>query len=49
VVIAERIGSHDRPAIEAALADLAAEGLAERDAGDPLIARLPVASVAAAG
>jgi A/G-specific adenine glycosylase len=49
VVIAERIGSHDRPAIEAALADLAAEGLAERDAEHPLIARLPVASVAAAG
>jgi A/G-specific adenine glycosylase len=49
VVIAERIGSHERPAVEAALADLAAEGLAERAAGEPLIARLPVASVAAAG
>ncbi|HEX5015092.1 MAG TPA: A/G-specific adenine glycosylase [Candidatus Limnocylindrales bacterium] len=49
VTLAERIGSHDRAAIENALAALATEGLAERDADDPLIARLPVASVGAAG
>lgn len=49
VTVAERIGSHDRAAVHAALADLAAEGLAERDPDDPLIARLPVARVAASG
>jgi len=49
VVVPDRIGSHERPAVEAAVADLAAEGLAERDVDNPLIARLPVASAGAAG
>jgi A/G-specific adenine glycosylase len=49
VTLADSIGSHDRAAVEAALADLATEGLAERDPDDPLRARLPVASAAAAG
>jgi len=35
------LGDHDRPALEAALAGLAREGLAERHPSDPRLARLP--------
>ena len=43
------IGQHERPAIEAALADLAADGLIERAADGGLRARLPIATAAASG
>lgn len=43
------IGQHGRPAIEAALADLAADGLVERATGDGLRARLPIANAAPSG
>jgi A/G-specific adenine glycosylase len=44
-----RIGQHERPTVEVALADLAADGLIERADGDALRARLPVATGAASG
>jgi A/G-specific adenine glycosylase len=47
VELDEVIGGHDRAAVEMALRDLAAEGLAERDAGRSLRARLPIANAAA--
>jgi A/G-specific adenine glycosylase len=47
VELDEAIGAHDRAAVETALRDLAAEGLAERDAGRSLRARLPIANAAA--
>jgi hypothetical protein len=47
--LADRIGGHDRAAIETALGDLASEGLVERDATAALRARLPIASAAPAG
>jgi A/G-specific adenine glycosylase len=49
VELADRIGGHDRAAIETALDDLAAEGLVERHATAVLRARLPIAIPAAAG
>jgi A/G-specific adenine glycosylase len=49
VDLADRIGGHDRAAIETALGDLASEGLVERDATAALRARLPIASAAPAG
>jgi A/G-specific adenine glycosylase len=47
VELDEVIGAHDRAAVETALRDLAADGLAERDAGRSLRARLPIAKAAA--
>jgi A/G-specific adenine glycosylase len=49
VDVEDRIGQHERPAVEVALADLAADGLIERADGDGLRARLPVATGAASG
>jgi A/G-specific adenine glycosylase len=49
VELADRIGGHDRAAIETALGDLASEGLVERDTTAALRARLPIASAARAG
>jgi len=49
VDVDDRIGQHDRPAVEVALADLAADGLIERADGNALRARLPVATGAASG
>ena len=49
VDVDDRIGQHERPAVEVALADLAADGLIERADGDVLRARLPVATGAASG
>ncbi|HEX9549555.1 MAG TPA: hypothetical protein VF971_00530 [Candidatus Limnocylindrales bacterium] len=42
------LGSHDGPALEAALSGLAREGLAERHPSDPWLARLPQAVAAVA-
>ena len=49
VDLAAPIGEHSREAIEAALEDLASEGLVERDGAVGLRARLPTASAPAAG
>jgi A/G-specific adenine glycosylase len=49
VELAAPIGSHDRAAIEAALRDLAAEGLVERHRSALLRARLPIANAVPAG
>jgi len=49
VDVEDRIGQHQRPAVEVALADLAADCLIERADGDALRARLPVATGAASG
>jgi A/G-specific adenine glycosylase len=49
VVLDAPIGLHDRAAVEAALVDLAAEGLVERDGSAGLRARLPIANAAPAG
>jgi A/G-specific adenine glycosylase len=49
VDVDDRIGQHARPAVEVALADLAADGLIERANGHTLRARLPVATGAASG
>ena len=43
------IGTHDRAAVEAALGELAAEGLVERHGTALLRARLPIAIGVAAG
>jgi A/G-specific adenine glycosylase len=49
VVLAPTVGRHDRSAVDVALADLAADGLIERDPADGLRARLPVTSAAGSG
>jgi A/G-specific adenine glycosylase len=43
VRIAGPVGEHDPAAVEVALAAMAADGLVERDAADPRLARLPLA------
>ena len=43
------IGQHERPAVESALADLAADGVVELATDQRLRARLPIASAAASG
>jgi A/G-specific adenine glycosylase len=49
IVLDAPIGSHDRTAIEVALADLATDGLVERDGSGGLRARLPITNEAVAG
>jgi A/G-specific adenine glycosylase len=49
VVVEVPIGQHDLPAIETALAALAADGLVERATGDGLRARLPIANAVGSG
>ena len=49
VDVQARIGQHEQPAVESALADLAADGLVELATDHRLRARLPIASAAASG